>query len=311
MLFKNDDELNEFAALSKESYLEVKSQIITVEEKHLSPILGREQYAELNNAFTADTMNAKLTALLLYCRKVVGPWLCVYVAPKMDIQVSAAGARRTETTNLKTAYQYQLKNYIASNKLEAFDAQEVLLKFLENNSTDYPLWTNGEGNKEYKKLFIKTATEFNELFSTAAPHSNFWAIKSKMVDVEELLIKKTLGSDLFISIKEKANGSTATEPEKNLIFAIKKAVAAFAIAEALPFINLKIDDEGLSSAGGNTTDLTSRTAASDNAINLYKNSAADTGRNWLTIVKQLKIEIVPAEVPEQNKCKPKSLFGLG
>lgn len=322
MLFKDDTSLQEYASLSQDTFIDVKSTIAMVENKHLIPILGLMQYEELNANFNAppgDGIPTRLLSLLDYCRKVIGPWVCVYFTPKTDVKVSGAGARRMESDKAKTAFQYQVKNFVDANRQEAMDAQEFLLAFLEEKKADYPLWVAGPGNAAYRKLFIKTASEFNELFFTPAPHSNFWAIKSKMVDVEEIILPPAIGADIYSSLKTKTRNSTAlNEVEEELLYAVKKAVAALSVAEALPFVHLRMAEDGMTSGGGNFASndaYSSRIPATDNALNLFKSSAADLGRTWLAKAKQIiknnPDTFTAAAGPETPASKTfKSVFGL-
>jgi hypothetical protein len=320
MLFKTDDDLQDYTALSQEMFAAVKSLISTIENKHIVPLLGADQFNELNNAYTADenTMAERLKVLLDYCRKITGPYLCVYYAPKSDVQVSDAGVRRAETENLKTAFQYQVKNFIAANLAEAMDAEELLLAYLENNAGIFPIWRDAADNKQYRKLFIKTATEFNELFNTAAPHTNFRALRSTMVDVEEITVRHQIGNTIFDALKIKTMaGTVLSSEEKELMLPLKKAIAAFTIAQAIPFIHLRIGEEGLTSAGGNFASndaISSRIPASDNAISFLKRSATDRGQSWMAraqqVIKSYPLIFEVAVKTVASARVNKTLFGL-
>lgn len=319
MLFKTDIEFQDYSSLSVETFLAIKSIIPTVESKHLIPLLGMEQYQELQTAFYGtDPLTDRIKKLLDLARRVVAPWVAVYYTPKTDVKVSEGGVRRAETEKLKTAFQYQLKNFVDANRNEAMDAAEALLQFLEANAADYPLWRDGNGNKEYRKLFIKTATEFNTLFATASPHSNFMILKTKMVDVEDIHIQKTIGSTIFQTLKTKttAPGGTLTDKETELLFAIKKAIAAMTVSAALPFIHVKMD-EGLTAAGGSfgqNDALSSRVPVSDNTFSYYLRSVNDSARLWLDrikkIIKDNPTDFPQPEAPPNNPITYKSLFGL-
>lgn len=313
MLFKQDTDLQEYAAIEQQTFVAVKATIDSVEKKHLLPLLGAAQYKALNDAYNSeDPLPVDLKELLHLSRKVIGPWVCVYYTPKSDVSLGEAGARRMETTTHKTAFQYQVKSFVEANKNEALDAEEILLNFLETNATDYTLWADSDERKVFKKFFIKTAAEFNTLFTTPAPQTNFIALKAKMQDVETLTIKKALGEELFASLKILVSPSPV---QADLLFAIKKAIASFSIAEALPFMALRLDGSGLTGGGGgfgNNDSLTSRTPTSESNAAWYRDMAADSGRRWLSQVNKI-IKDNPDTFPQSDKPTfppPKSLFGL-
>lgn len=294
MLFKTTNELKEYAQLTATDFNAIKSVIKSVEDKHIIPILSRSMFEALDAAYNEKNditeLSTALQLLLEQCRKVIGPYVCVYYAPKADVSLSDAGMRRQETTTAKTAYQYQGKKYIEANQDEADAATENLIQFLETKKEDYPAWTESDEYKTYRTLFIKTGGEFNSLFTTHSPYRNYLAVRVRMFDVEEMTIRPFLGDDLFTSIKTKDQEGTelATE-EKELLFKIKKAIAAFTIAEAVPFLNVRIAANGLTivSTGTFTSndDVTSRAAAPDSAINLYVKRANDSGLQWLKSAK--------------------------
>ena len=128
MLFKDSNKIQEFAPIGTAVDFNAVKQIITqAESKHLVPILGPE-YTALDEAFTDAVDEVTLTdiqkALLLKCREVIGPYICYYYAPVADGSLTDAGFRRMETSTHKTAYQYQLKNFVEANLKMADDIQE-------------------------------------------------------------------------------------------------------------------------------------------------------------------------------------------
>lgn len=254
MLFKTSNTLKEFAQLAGE--LDLSSIRITmegVEEKYLRPVLGATLLNSLQTAYKAAANDAAFTgaaniALLDMCRRVTAPFFCYHFAPKTDVQVSDAGVQRTETATNKTAYQYQNTAYRTANYEQGEEAIEKLIEFLENNKANYSSWVDSAEFKQYRSLFIKTAADFNYQYPSHTPYRNFWAMRPKMVDVESLIIRKFLGTTIFAALKAKDQLSAPgfTDKEKLLLEYIKKITAYHTVAFALPFLNVKIEANGLS-----------------------------------------------------------------
>lgn len=328
MLFKDTIKLKEYAQLTATDFNAIKSVIKSVEDKHIISIISRSVFEELdaayNEAANEDALNTPMKLLLEQCRKVIGPYVCVYYAPKSDVSLSDAGMRRQETATAKTAYQYQGKKFIEANQEEADAATENLIHFLETKKEDYPAWIESDEYKLYRSLFIKTGTEFNTYFATHSPHRNYLAVRAKMFDVEEMAIIPFLGDELFTDLKTKDTEGTELEAEETaLLFKIKKAIAAFTIAQAVPFLNVRIAANGLTivSTGTFTSndDTTSRAAATDSAINLFVKNANDAGQRWLKsatdhLVKHKTIFTTwPGNIvatSTKTDCKPLNTFGL-
>lgn len=268
MLFKTSNTLQEFAQLAGE--LDMSSIRITmeaVEEKYLRPVLGATLLNSLQTAYKAAANDAAFTgaaniALIDMCRRVTAPFFCYHFAPKTDVQVSDAGVQRTETTTNKTAYQYQNTAYREENFNQGQEAVEKLIEFLEINKANYSGWVDSAEFKRYRSLFIKTAEDFNYQYPSHTPYRNFWAMRPKMIDVETLIIRKFLGNIIFaeLKVKDQLADPGFTDKEKLLIEYIKKITAYHTVAFALPFLNVKIEANGLTVASQNrSTDDTKST----------------------------------------------------
>jgi hypothetical protein len=290
MLFKDTDRLREYAQVGNVNFDSIKQTLRRVEEDYIIPVTGKALYDDLHTAFTAAANEADLSEerqkLLDMCRSVVGPMFCYSHLPKSDILVSDAGGRREETATSKTAFQYQNTNYREANLAEGEGATESLWRFLENNATDYPLWVDTAEYKDYKKLFIRTASEFDKLYKSAAPYRNFYAMRSKMEDVEQNTIRPILTAAVFDDLKTKHIAGTAfSEKEADLMGKVKKAIAYYTVAFALPFLNVKMDGNGLTVVSGitmTTRDADNhRTQAPDANLTRLERSCADNGRLWI------------------------------
>ena len=295
MLFKTTVRLVSYANLaSTVNFSNVSPTIRTVEEQHIIPLLGKDLYTALNTAYAAaaadeSDLSATNKALLEMVRNVVGPLVCYYYAPLAEVIVGDSGVHRMETATNHTAYQNQVLNYRQTNLDQSENATEQLLQFLEDKKADYPDWQTGDGFADYRSLFIKTGTEFKKLYPSHSPCRNYFAMRPRMKDVEENGIKKLLGDDLYTSLKETDQDPDGvfTAIEKDLVFKIKKAVAYLTVAEAIPFLNVRIDTNGLtvkSQARAQNDEVASRTAASERAISNYIDACKSAARDWINSI---------------------------
>lgn len=293
MLFKTSDKVKEYAQITGE--INTASYRITmeaVEKRYLLPVLGKDLFTALADTYNdaADDEafgNEVEKALLDMCRRVTGPMFCYHYAPKTEVQASDAGVQRTETTTNKSAFQYQVKNYREENYNEGQDAIENLLAFLEERIADFPLWSESPEFKQYRSLFIKSATEFNNIYPSPAPQRNYWALRPKMADVEEINIKNFLGITLYNALKEKAILSTPnfTDKENKLISYLSKAIAYFTVAAAIPFLSVKLNAAGITIAAAasfssNDNDNT-RSGADAKSLSNLEESCNHSGSMWL------------------------------
>ena len=290
MLFKKTDTLLQYAELTTVNFVQVKPTIKLVEQQHIIPFIGKELYNTLNTAYTAaadETLaDPKLVPLLDMCRSVIGPMVCYYYTPKAEVQLSGSGAQRTESETNKTAYQNQVVNYREQLLREGEMATELLLQFLEEKKADYDTWQASDAFKDYRSLFIKSGGEFDKLFTSASPYRNYWAMRSKMLDVEQNNIRTIIGDTLFNSLKAKDQDPAAgvfTDKEKDLLFKIKKVTAYLTVCFSIPFLNVKIDGNGISVISINAAQndaLTKKGPAADNTLDVLVKNCADAAESW-------------------------------
>ncbi len=291
MLFKDSNKLKEYTEFTEINFASVKLTIRQVEESILVPLLSYDQYKLLDDAYTAAGNEGILSAahqkLLDKCRMVVGPYVTFFYAPKSEVQLSDSGPRRAETANVKTAYGYQVVNFREQKLREGEAAAESLLQFLEKNKADYPAWVASDEFKEYRSLFVKTAAEFDKAFKTASPYRNYWAWRYKMVDIEEHNIKPAIQATLFNTLKEKGKVAEPafTDKEKELLSLLRKTIAYFTVAFAVPFHVVRLDSAGITIASQNSTvsnkDQELRAPAMSPEISHIIRSAESSGRTWL------------------------------
>lgn len=293
MLFKDTKtKLVEYAEITASTnFITVKPTIQRIEENHIVGILGKELYKSLNDAYTAaeneNTLTDAQKALLDQCRKVIGTYLGYYFAPIGELKFSDAGVRRSETNTEKTAYQYQVANFRAACLRNGEDATEYLLEFLEENKADYPDWVSSTAFTRYRSLFIKSGKEFGELFPSHSPYRNYWAMRSKMITVEQHNIRAAIGDALYDYLKAKEQEETPafSEKEKNLLFKLKNAIANFTVSFAIPFLAVRIDANGItvatSSPRTSRDEDALRQNATDNNMSNIITSAAASGQAWL------------------------------
>ncbi len=298
MLFKDSQTLKLFAQLSGTINLnDVKVTMERVELEYLRPRLGKELFTSLTTSYELaanDTAfgTALQKKLLDYCRRVTGPMFCYHFAPKADVQVSSSGIQRSENSTIKTAFQYQGTKYREENFNEGHAAIESLLEFLEDNITDLPEWKNSAEFKQYRSLFIKTGSEFNQYYSSPTPQRNFYAMRPKMIDVEENGVRPFLGDAMFDAIKSKDQLQTPgfTEKETKLLAMIKKAIAYYTVSFSVPLLSVKIDGNGItifaSQSFSSSDDDSKRAGADTKALNDLVNSCNNSGQMWLNRAKE-------------------------
>lgn len=289
MLFKDTNKLKEYCELTSANFASVKPTLRHVEAVRLTPLIGKELYTALNDAYTAASTEADLSEvlqdLLEGCRKVIAPYFAFHFTPKAEVKLGDGGAMRQETQSSKTAYKDQVARFREANLQEAEQQSELLLEFLDENKADYPLWTASKAFEKYQQLFIKTAFSFNELFPSHSPYRNYWAMRSKMVQVEQQNIKHAIGETLFDALKERDAAGTLTEMDAKLLYKLNCSIAYLTVSFSIPYLGVRMDANGLTvtdtGSSGSNDELNKLKNAPATQLDLIINSAKSTGEAWL------------------------------
>lgn len=293
MIIRNNTILSEYARISGTwEFSSCIPSIRIVEDKFIIPIIGDDLYTVLNQALDAatdsDPLDPVWVELTDYCRRAIGPLFCWFHADKADVVFTEGGMKRSESTQFKNAYQEQRNKFKEANLVEGEIALELLLQFLEKNQEDYPEWQDSPNFSKYKELFIKSGSEFNELFPSQTPFRNYWAIRPSMYDVEQISIQAFLGKELFTTLKtedQKKNPDFSDE-EKILLQMLRKAIANLTVASAIAMLNVRLGKNGITTPASATFSQddveNTRAGLPDKWVDTYTKSCTDTGTGWLT-----------------------------
>lgn len=291
MLFKTSTVLQGFANFSGEiNFASLANTLQVTEETYLITVIGQAQYDQLNNAYNATagepTLSAPLTKLLYKSRRIVAPMLVYLWAPRVELKLNDAGLQRLETPTNKTGFQYQVSNFREAAQSEGEAATETMLAFINANAVDYPLWVADNASNDYNSFFIKDAKTFQKNFHTHSPHRIYNSMRFKMFDVEELGIQPAITAPVYAALKAKMLTNVAfTTAENALVKMLQKAIAYFTVAEAIPFLRVRIDGNGLTvmsqKPGGANEKVNDRTAAGDTAVSHMIRNSNNSGTIWL------------------------------
>jgi len=319
MIFKTTISLNQYAPIATTTnFISLRQLVANVEEDNLIPVIGEALYDKIN-VDDETSLTDSLKKLLDKARALVAPMVAYQFTSLTEVKLSDAGAQRTATNNFQSAYQNQVVNFKQQNLTDSIKATERLYKFLEKNIEDYPDWTDSDEFKNYRSLFIKTGGEFDNNFRTASPYTNFYALRNFMADVEQSVIKKLLGADLFSALKAtEANPDWQhTDAEKDLLISLKKAIAFLSVAAAIPFLDVRLDGNGftvMNSAAGQNDALTKRSAAEADRMNNYIKACKTNAATYINNISEWLAEntspLPEAPPPDNGNTDRSGAFGM-
>lgn len=239
-LFSSISEIRKYLPINVTfTFSDIEPFVKQAERDFLIPVLSQAQYDEIEAAQTSS--DPDIQKLLDKSRAVVAPYALQLWIPFGQAQITSGGIQITSNENSKTAFQWQIEGMENTALLLAYSCAEDLIKFLLVNKTTYTAWTASDEYARLFRLFINTATEFNEYFEMGTSRYLFLQLIPTIQRVEKNSILPILCKELFDEIKaEILSGSISPENEALLNF-IKPAVANLTIKNATGELLLRIE----------------------------------------------------------------------
>ncbi len=231
-LITTKDKLKEFSAISK--HIEIGSvapYIERAEREFLIPQIGQSTYDDLEHFFNSTGSPSTDAEILKRVQSSITNFALFLGFDMFAVHFSEAGIQRVESTERKSAYQYQEIN-LKNNLLETgFETLGAALEYLEKYKNTYTVWpADVAAHNRFKKRVIHTPAQFQEYFDIKNSWSTFFRLRSTITQVEDLFLEPVLGSTFLEEIKEQIKADTTTNAV--LIELIRKATVFLAISEA-------------------------------------------------------------------------------
>lgn len=247
ILFSNISEFKNHVGGSVNQSLEIASIAATIEDvayEVIEPWLGEKTLQNLINP--PDNLDAQqlqaLETLKPYVQKPLAK-LSLHVYTKVgNVEFGESGFTRPEVT----AFKYQENDFRATHLHYGYEALERMLKFLDQNETNYPDWMASSARERNRELFLMYASEFRDCHDKKVSRFVYKAIRGIISEMEDDYIEPLIGTPFFEDLKElhskKLLGiALSTDPilveqaekEKKLLKLIQKAIAHLTIQTAI------------------------------------------------------------------------------
>lgn len=220
----------------------------TAEVKYLVPLVGWTLYDNIKgklNANPVEDLSEQETALLPYLRRVSAFYTYYDDLGTDNAKITDSGIKSTESVNMPRVFGWQFKELKNTLLQKAYDATEVLLRFLFEHKADYPEWVGSEEYAALNSLIIKTGTDFDNHYKLWQPMRTFYSLKILIDEVQEDFIKPAIGEDLMQFFVE---GET-NDNEKEILKLLKKAIAYKTIKKAAEHYTVRFDSNGFTILG--------------------------------------------------------------
>jgi len=246
MLFNTIEEIKKYLPANAAFQMgNISPFIKDAEEAIIIPVLGRDQYNELDTAYNNNVLNANLEKLLDKVRKPLANYSYYKYLPIATVVIGKGSIHVEIDEKKKPLTQWQFLKLEDRFIEAADDGIEDLYVFLEENKDNYTTWRDSDDRKAIRNCFLTSSKEFTEHASIGNSRRTYMAMLPEMKKVQRNHILPILCKELYDEIIEEIKENEISEANAALLEFIRPAVASLTRARALTELSIKINNNGV------------------------------------------------------------------
>lgn len=236
-------------------------------DKYIKPFLGKEELALLEAWYDGnkDPDDSVYASLLPYVQRALARFAIFLSVAQNDLKMTNAGFAVTSNQNMSPASTERVKAFTASIEKSSWDAIEMMLRYLEENKTDFDAWAASEAYTLATKNFVNSAVEFDKTVNIEQSRLAFHRMRNTIDRIEYLKIEPVISKDLADDIKSEITADNVSAANAVILPLIKKAVIFYTAAE-------EIDPKYLGMAEHYINDIRKTLDATPDDYPLYRDS---------------------------------------
>lgn len=292
----------------------VKGPLLNAFDMFIYPLIGENLSIRLISIYkdgNITELDLKFLNLSQRANALLAFW---YNFNELQYFIGSNGAKRAESENTKGLYKYQEKDLVDGWKSKGFKALDDLLRFLEENITEYPEYKESDAYTESLSSIIRNTSEVNDYYEINHSRLIFLRLRSHFRVVENTIIEPRLGSDLYDEFKAQLQNVTPDGKYTKLREKLIPVVVFYAVCRLIRETG-SLTDRGLffSSLKGDDSTQTN-VPVSDERLTMQADKAeSDAISYWLLVEKYLKsaFKIVSSggtRIPNRDNNDKKSFW---
>lgn len=233
MLIKTIAEIKEYIRITAIANFDqsFKPFVKEVEQIYIIKYLGQAQYDELQVYYDLELDNIPaLTALLENTQRPLTKFLLKHASSFIDIEISEGGFTVNDTQTALPASQARVEKLMKVTYMQGWDTLEILIKFLEDNVSDFPLWAASDAYILSKSTLIQSAGDFDKFYTIHESRLWFFNAKSIMRDVEQSEVISKISQALYDTILGEINTDTISAATEAILPNLKRAISHYTYA---------------------------------------------------------------------------------
>jgi len=277
MLIDNPEEIKKHnsAVGAQVEMANVKSYLDDAINNYLIPAIGYATFTALVALKSSDPSDKEKRAIDLLQKSAIG-FMIYNWADQGAVQISNSGIHVYKGANQLPASDKKIMALKKQNIAAGYNALEMAVSFLEDHLEDFPAYAGSSERSANLALLINTSAEFQNAGVDIRKDARLYqTLRITQRNVEDSLIEPTLGEikqALHLGIIAKNLSAVQIE----LLKKVRKAVAFYTMAEAIPDMAISIDSTGIyelsETVGGISGNVENRSSAGDKRLAIAMSS---------------------------------------
>lgn len=216
---------------------DLETKINQYTRMHVLPFISEAEYTPLEARYLNDNTTPQDDFLLTFLQPAIAYYTYMHLLTTHRVNLSQMGVQENRSADDGSS---SPASFYAINdaKAEAADTADFfmddLLKFMEANKADYPLWAASESYTAIKRCFIFNTAQLNQYLKANNSRRTFLAMKSELMFVQENRIKPEIGETFYNELLTQHTGNTLTAENQKVVELIQKWLAKEAAYQAIP-----------------------------------------------------------------------------
>jgi len=175
----------------------------------------------------------KWAELLYYAQRAITNFAFMDYIPEGQLNISEKGIRIATNEEMKTAFEWQIKQLGAKYKKSGYDAIENMIVLLSSNLSLFTSWAGTDQHANLMAEFIFSAKDFNKYYNISENRIVFRELIPAIKKAEEFYIKPSIGTTYYDALKASVKSDELSTDDRVIVNLIKPAVAHLAIHIAM------------------------------------------------------------------------------
>lgn len=185
--------------------------------------------ASASASSSGSATSTQLAKLLYYVQRAIANFAFMDYIPEGQLNISEKGIRIATNEEMKTAFEWQIRQLSDKYKKTGYMAIENMIQYLSDNLDSFSSWKGTSQHTELLSMFIWSSKDFSKYYNIAESRVVFRELVPAIKKAEQFYIQSAIGETYYDQLKAAILADDVEAVDQVIVNKIKPALAHFAI----------------------------------------------------------------------------------